>query len=216
MQIFTDGSVAGHIAGIAFVLTDNDYNIILAKKKPVLNIDNNSAELQAILFALEELPNAKDVFPPKPGETPQETAERIRKESEITIFTDSTYARDSILYDQPRDCDRATLELINFHLITRNCTTVWTKGHRNDGTKSAALNRWADHMAKEAGKSFAIVRKHLRETGQYIPSSPKRRKRQDAQNPPTRKQKKLIERQSQIRNPHRNPPRNPNQGRNPH
>ncbi|MBO7713068.1 MAG: reverse transcriptase-like protein [Methanobrevibacter sp.] len=140
MRVFTDASGSG-IAGISFVLTDNNNNIILKKAKPVLNVDNNTAELMAILYALEEI---------QPTREP------------ITVITDSTYAINCIRNNSCRSNERATLDLINYHLETKNCSTLWIKGHSDDGTMFSAFNRLADNLSRKARKDYIDVRKSMK------------------------------------------------------
>lgn len=140
MRIFTDASGSG-VAGISFVLTDNKNNILLKKAKPVLNVDNNTAELMAILYALEEI---------QPTREP------------ITVITDSTYVINCIRNNSCRDNERATLDLINYHLESKNCSTLWIKGHSDDGTMFSAFNRLVDNLSRNVRKDYIAIRKSMK------------------------------------------------------
>lgn len=141
MRIFTDASGSG-VAGISFVVADNQHNVLMTKSKPILSVDNNTAELEAILFALEEAPKTRE---------------------QITIISDSTYAINCIRTNNCRDFERETLDLINYHLALRsNYSTLWIKGHKDDGTRFSALNRLADNLAKKSRKSYLATRKSMK------------------------------------------------------
>ena len=138
MKIFTDASVSGKVCGIACVITDSNDDIILSRKKPILCNDSNFAELQAILFALEVMPDTRE---------------------RITIVSDSQYALCCIVYNRCRDFEAKTLSMINYHLSTKKWNAVWTKGHKNDGTSITLFNRLADNMARRARKDYMILKK---------------------------------------------------------
>ena len=138
MRIFTDASTSGRVSGIAFVITDNQHNIILKKEKPLLEVDNNFAELAAILFALEELPETHE---------------------QIIILSDSQYALSCIQQNHSRKFEKPTLDLIKYHLTGKQWTSMWIKGHKNDGTMLSTFNREADHMASHARKTYVLMRR---------------------------------------------------------
>lgn len=138
MRIFTDASTSGKISGIAFVVTDNKYNVLVKKSKPLIESDNNVAELAAILFALEEVSESKE---------------------HITIITDSQYAIRCIRGNYCRKFERPMMDLIQYHLSNKKWACFWIKGHNNDGTMLSAFNREADHMANDARKAFVITKR---------------------------------------------------------
>lgn len=138
MRIFTDASVSGRVGGIACVITDSNDDIVLSRKKPILCNDSNFAELQAILFALEVMPDTRE---------------------KITIVSDSQYALCCISYNRCRDFEEKTLSMINYHLSTKNWGVLWTKGHKNDGTSITLFNRLADNMARRARKDYIKQKK---------------------------------------------------------
>ena len=76
MRIYTDASSRGKISGIAYVATDAKDREIYKKGIVINTGDNNTAELQAVLFALEDV---KDM-----------------EIKHLTIFTDSWYAINAI------------------------------------------------------------------------------------------------------------------------
>lgn len=144
MRIFTDASTSGKISGIAFVITDNHHNIITKRAKPLIESDNNYAELAAILFALEEISDSHE---------------------HITILSDSQYALNCIKRNHCRKFERPTMDLIQYHLSKRRWACLWIKGHKNDGTMLSAFNRMADNMAGNTRKAYVIAKrreKHIK------------------------------------------------------
>jgi len=55
MRIYTDASTRGRISGIAFVATDAKDRELYKKGVVIEQRDNNTAELCAVLFALEDI-----------------------------------------------------------------------------------------------------------------------------------------------------------------
>jgi len=144
MRIFTDASTSGKVSGIAFVVTDKHHNVLIKKSKPLIESDNNAAELAAILFALEEVSDSNE---------------------HITILSDSQYALGCIKRNHCRKFEKPIMDLIQYHLANRKWACLWIKGHHNDGTMLANFNQQADHLASNARKSFIITKrkeKHLR------------------------------------------------------
>ena len=138
MRIFTDASTSGKISGIAFVVTDSKHNVLIKKSKPLIESDNNVAELAAILFALEEVSESRE---------------------HVTIITDSQYAIKCIRGNRCRKFERPMMDLIQYHLSNKKWACFWIKGHNNDGTMLSAFNREADHMANNARKAFVITKR---------------------------------------------------------
>jgi len=144
MRIFTDASTSGKISGIAFVITDKQHNVLVKKSKPLIESDNNAAELMAILFALEEASNY---------------------DGHITILSDSQYALNCIKTNHCRKFERSTMDLIQYHLSNRRWACLWIKGHKDDGTMLSFFNRQADHMASNIRKAYVIAKrreKHMK------------------------------------------------------
>lgn len=144
MRIFTDASTSGRISGIAFVITDKQHNVLARRSKPLIESDNNYAELAAILFALEEVSDSKE---------------------HVTILSDSQYALNCIKRNHCRKFERPMMDLIQYHLSGRRWACLWIKGHRNDGTMLSAFNRMADNMAGNVRKAYIIAKrkeKHLK------------------------------------------------------
>lgn len=133
MKIYTDASTK-QISGIAFVATDERNRVIVQNMKSTSSNNNNIAELQAILFALEE---TKDI-----------------QSKTTTIFTDSTYAINSITRAKHLEGDELKIVRdIQAHMSERKCKIFWIKGHCNDGTVLAYFNRQADILSKVARKN---------------------------------------------------------------
>lgn len=138
MRIFTDASTSGKISGVAFVITDNQHNVLVKKAKPLIETDNNLAELAAILFSLEEIGDVKE---------------------QIIILSDSQYALNCIRNNICRKFERPVMDLIQHHLSTKHWQAMWIKGHKNDGTMLSAFNREADHMANNVRKAYILKRR---------------------------------------------------------
>jgi len=138
MRIFTDASTSGKISGIAFVITDNYHNIIAKRAKPLIESDNNAAELTAILFALEEASNY---------------------DGHITILSDSQYALNCIKANHCRKFERPIMDLIQYYLANRRWAGLWIKGHKDNGTMLSFFNRQADHMASNIRKAYVVARR---------------------------------------------------------
>lgn len=138
MRIFTDASTSGQVSGIAFIVTDKHHNVLIKKSKPLIESDNNFAELAAILFALEEVSESKE---------------------HVTIITDSQYAIGCIKHNRCRKFERPMMDLIQYHLANKRWACFWIKGHKDDGTMLTAFNREADHMANNARKAYIITKR---------------------------------------------------------
>ena len=138
MRIFTDASTSGKMSGIAFVITDKHHNVLIKRAKPLIEADNNAAELMAILFALEEVSTSNE---------------------HVTILSDSQYALACIKTNHCRKFEKPTLDLIRYHLSNKKWACLWIKGHRDDGTMLSYFNREADHMANNARKAYVITKR---------------------------------------------------------
>ena len=145
MKIFTDASGA-NVSGVAFVITDDEYNVILERTMPIVGYDSDSAELYAILFALQELSYMKK--------------EERKKEDSITIISDSKDALRCLVGGECRKVDITTLLKIYYYLekIGLECEVEWRKGHRNDGTKDSDFNRKVDNISRKVRKDYSAFR----------------------------------------------------------
>ena len=76
MRIYTDASTRGGISGIAYVVTDARDVELFKEGVVIAQRDNNTAELSAVLFALERV--------------------QYIDSKHITIFTDSWYVINAV------------------------------------------------------------------------------------------------------------------------
>ena len=134
MRIYTDASTRGKVSGIAFVLTDARDNELYKKGVVIDEKDNNTAELCAILFALDDI---------KYTDTPH-----------VTIFTDSWYAISAIRNDAIRPKDKKIVKDIRQRMSEINSSLMWIKGHYRDGTALSYFNKRADKMSKVVRKKY--------------------------------------------------------------
>ena len=139
MRIFTDASGSGGVVGISYVITDIHHNILGMKAKTIFGVDNNTAELEAILFALQNMPERKEF---------------------ITIVSDSIYALNCVEGNHCRDFERETLEKIQEKLAGKKWKPFWIKGHTHDGTVLSEFNSLADSMTRKEREKY---RKHKKE-----------------------------------------------------
>ena len=126
MRIFTDAS-SRKISGVAFVCIDDENEIIIQGRKIIWCSDNNQAELEAILFALENI-----------TKTP---------ENHI-LYTDSLHAL-GYIYKKPDKKDTNTTKKIRIRLNKLNCSVVWIKGHGTDKSIETKMNKFVDKLAKK-------------------------------------------------------------------
>lgn len=136
MRIYTDASTKSH-SGIAFVIT-NDHDVELYYgSKVVHEPDNNTAELLAIEYGLENAP----------------------KRQNIMLFTDSTYAIYAIKTNTCREWEKSILYNIKNLLNNRKFSIYFVKGHNDDGTVFSFFNRFADSLANNARKRFITCKR---------------------------------------------------------
>ena len=128
MRIYTDASSRGKISGIAFVVTDAKDREIYKKGVVIDQPDNNTAELCAVLFALEDI---KDL-----------------EVKHVTIFTDSWYAINAIKNGIRRESEKNIVKKIRNYMAKINSSLMWIKGHYRNGTVLSYYNKRADKMSK--------------------------------------------------------------------
>ena len=138
MRIFTDASTENKYSGIAFVAIDAEHNIVLENSTVLTGIDNNTAELQAILFALRSIPNSDE---------------------RVVILSDSLYATNCVKNNQCRYFEKDILEEIQKNLRNKHGRVMWIKGHTSDGTYISIFNKEADSLANKARRDYVESRK---------------------------------------------------------
>jgi ribonuclease HI len=138
MRIFTDASGSGGVVGISYVITDIHHNILGMKAKTIFGVDNNTAELEAIRFALQNMPKRNEF---------------------ITIVSDSIYALNCVEGNHCRDFEQDTLDEIQEMLTDKKWKPFWIKGHTHDGTALSEFNSLADSMAKRVREDYLDKRR---------------------------------------------------------
>jgi len=134
MRIYTDASTRGRLSGVAFVVTDaRDRE--LYKKGFVLNQrDNNTAELCAVLLALEDI--------------------KYVGVKHVTIFTDSWYVINAVRNGVKRPHEKEIVNQIRQYMSVINSSLMWIKGHYRDGTVLSYYNKRADKMSKVVRRQY--------------------------------------------------------------
>lgn len=130
MRLYTDASTKGKLSGIAYVATTSK-NIELYKAGITIDQpDNNTAELLAILYAIDD-------------------TQPILKENEhTTILTDSTYAINAIRTGKCRENEKPLVHKIQDMMTYGKYAIFHVKGHCQDGTVLSYFNKRADKMSK--------------------------------------------------------------------
>ena len=134
MRIYTDASSRGAISGIAFVVTDARDRELYKKGIVIEEPDNNTAELCAILYALQEV--------------------QYLEVKHVTIFTDSWYAINAVRNNVKRKKDKHIVKEIRRHMDEINSSLMWIKGHYKSGTVLSYYNKRADKMSKVVRRKY--------------------------------------------------------------
>lgn len=134
MRIYTDASTRGRLSGIAFVVTDARDREIYKKGMVINQRDNNTAELCAVLFALEDV--------------------RFLEVKHVTIFTDSWYVINALRNGVRRETEKGIVDTIRQYMKEINSSLMWIKGHYRDGTVLSFYNKRADKMSKVVRRQY--------------------------------------------------------------
>lgn len=134
MRIYTDASTRGGISGIAFVATDARDRELYKKGVVISQRDNNTAELSAVLFALEDI-QYLDV-------------------KHVTILTDSWYVINAVRNGVKRPNEKELVKKIRQYMAEINSSLMWIKGHYRNGTVVSYYNKRADKMSKVVRRQY--------------------------------------------------------------
>ena len=134
MRIYTDASTRGQISGIAYIATDAKDREIYKKGVVIAQNDNNTAELSAVLFALEDI--------------------QYLNVKHVTIFTDSWYVINAVRNGVRRDHEKALVKKIRSYMAKINSSLMWIKGHYRNGTVLSYYNKRADKMSKVVRRQY--------------------------------------------------------------
>lgn len=132
MRVYTDASSRGNKSGIAYIATDRNHEVIQRSGVVIDGGDNNTAELQAILYAIDD------------------TQPLLQKNESVIIFTDSTYAINAIRNNAYREQEEALVKKIQNMMSYAHYKVFWIKGHCQDGTVLSYYNKKVDKLAKGA------------------------------------------------------------------
>ena len=132
MRVYTDASSRGNNSGIAYIATDRNHEVIQRNGVVIDGGDNNTAELQAILYAIDD------------------TQPLLQKNESVIIFTDSTYAINAIRNNGYREQEEALVKKIQNMMSYAHYKVFWIKGHCQDGTVLSYYNKKVDKLAKGA------------------------------------------------------------------
>ena len=134
MRIYTDASTRGQLSGIAFVATDNKDREIYKKGVVIEQQDNNTAELCAVLFALEDI-QYLDI-------------------KHVTILTDSWYVINAVKNGIKRKNEKEIVKKIRQHMSNINSSLMWIKGHYRNGTVLSYYNKRVDKLSKIVRRQY--------------------------------------------------------------
>lgn len=134
MRIYTDASTRGGISGIAFVVTDAKDRELYKKEVVIDQRDNNTAELCAVLFALEEV--------------------QYVEMKHLTIFTDSWYVINAVRNGVRRENEKNIVKKIRYYMAHINSSLMWIKGHYRSGNVLSFYNKRADKMSKVVRRQY--------------------------------------------------------------
>ena len=132
MRVYTDASSRGNKSGIAYIATDRNHEVIQRSGVVIDGGDNNTAELQAILYAIDD------------------TQPLLQKNESVIIFTDSTYAINAIRNNGYREQEEALVKKIQNMMSYAHYKVFWIKGHCQDGKVLSYYNKKVDKLAKGA------------------------------------------------------------------
>lgn len=148
MRIYTDASTR-KISGLGYVATNRKHEEIQKGGVVIDQQDNNTAELQAIIYAIDE------------------TQPLLKPNEKVIIFTDSTYAVNAIRNNIYRKEEEPLVKKIQNLMEYAEYQLYWIKGHCQDGTVLSYYNKRADKMSKyvrdEYEKKLIAEKKRARE-----------------------------------------------------
>lgn len=136
MRVYTDASTRGKISGLGYIATDRHHNRLQQGSISINQSDNNTAELLAIIYAIDDTQNL------------------LQKNEKLLLFTDSTYAigaiRDNIFRPEEEPIVRKIQNLMEYS----DYKLFWIKGHCQDGTVLSYYNNRVDKLAKTARTDY--------------------------------------------------------------
>ena len=124
MRVYTDASTR-KISGLGYIATNSKNKEIYRNGIMIDQPDNNTAELLAILYAIDD------------------TQDLLQKNEKVTIMTDSTYAVNAIRNNIYRKEEEPIVKKIQSMMEYSEYNLFWIKGHCQDGTILSYFNKLA-------------------------------------------------------------------------
>lgn len=145
MRIYTDASTR-KISGLGYIATNSKHTIIKKNGVVIDQADNNTAELQAIIYAIDDTQN------------------NLQPNENVILFTDSTYAINAIRNNIYRQEEEPLVKKIQNLMEYANYKLMWIKGHCQDGTVLSHFNKKADKMSKFVRKQYEKEQEKLKKS----------------------------------------------------
>ena len=143
MRVYTDASTR-KISGLGYVATNSKNKEIYRNGIMIDQPDNNTAELLAILYAIDD------------------TQDLLQKNEKVTIMTDSTYAVNAIRNNIYRKEEEPIVKKIQSMMEYSEYNLFWIKGHCQDGTILSYFNKLADKTSKYVRKQYEKEQEKLK------------------------------------------------------
>ena len=143
MRVYTDASTR-KISGLGYIATNSKNKEIYRNGIMIDQPDNNTAELLAILYAIDD------------------TQDLLQKNAKVTIMTDSTYAVNAIRNNIYRKEEEPIVKKIQSMMEYSEYNLFWIKGHCQDGTILSYFNKLADKTSKYIRKQYEKEQEKLK------------------------------------------------------
>ena len=143
MRVYTDASTR-KISGLSYIATNSKNKEIYRNGIMIDQPDNNTAELLAILYAIDD------------------TQDLLQKNEKVTIMTDSTYAVNAIRNNIYRKEEEPIVKKIQSMMEYSEYNLFWIKGHCQDGTILSYFNKLADKTSKYVRKQYEKEQEKLK------------------------------------------------------
>lgn len=143
MRVYTDASTR-KISGLGYIATNSKNKEIYRNGIIIDQPDNNTAELLAILYAIDD------------------TQDLLQKNEKVTIMTDSTYAVNAIRNNIYRKEEEPIVKKIQSMMEYSEYNLFWIKGHCQDGTILSHFNKLADKTSKYVRKQYEKEQEKLK------------------------------------------------------
>ena len=143
MRVYTDASTR-KISGLGYIATNSKNKEIYRNGIMIDQPDNNTAELLAILYAIDD------------------TQDLLQKNAKVTIMTDSTYAVNAIRNNIYRKEEEPIVKKIQSMMEYSEYNLFWIKGHCQDGTILSYFNKLADKTSKYVRKQYEKEQEKLK------------------------------------------------------